>query len=133
MSDTDFNTKTNTRTSKTASDLSSLVDHLVELNVTGQVLTLCKTYFAENILMLSDGNVFATSMQEAHDKQKGFVEAVKKFEVTLIEKKCSGNRAELTFRYKMTGADDAITEFVGQHIQTWLDGKIVKEEYLSIQ
>jgi hypothetical protein len=130
MSDTNFNT--NARTSKTASDFNSWVDHVVELNVTGQVLTLCKTYFAENILMLSDGNVFATTMQEAHDKQKGFVETVKKFEVALIEKKCSGNRAELTFRYKMTGTDDAITEFVGQHIQTWVDGKIVREEYLSI-
>ena len=122
----------NTRASKAAPDLNNLVDHLIELNETGQVLTLCKTYFADNILMLSDGNVFATSMQEAHDKQKGFVEAVKKFEVTLIEKKCSGNRVELTFRYKMTGADDTITEFVGQHIQTWVDGKIIKEEYLSV-
>lgn len=123
---------TNIRTSPEATDLNSMIDHLVELNETGQVLLLCKTYFAEDILMLSDGNVFAQSMQEAHDKQKGFVEAVKKFEVALIDKKCSGDKAELTFRYKMTGQDDRVTEFVGKHIQTWLDGKVVKEEYLSI-
>ncbi len=113
-------------------DLNDLVDQLVELNETGQVLTLCKTFFAADILMLSDGVVFARSMQEAHDKQKTFVETVKKFEVTLMDKCCSGNISELTFRYKMTAADGAVAEFTGKHIQTWEGDKIIKEEYLSI-
>ena len=45
----------------------------------------------------------------------------------------TNNIAELIFRYKMVGADSTINEFTGKHIQTWKNGKIVREEYLSIE
>ena len=42
------------------------------------------------------------------------------------------NYTELTFDYKMIGESSNVTEFVGKHIQTWKNGKIIKEEYVSI-
>jgi hypothetical protein len=71
-------------------------------------------------------------MKESYEKQKGFVGSVKEFDVKLLSSKIEGNVTELVFHYKMTGADSKINEFSGKHIQTWKNGKIVKEEYFSI-
>ena len=110
-----------------------LVENLIKMNETGQVLELCEKYYDENILMTSDGNIFAKSMREAYDKQKGFVDGVKEFEVKLISEKIEHNIAVLIFNYKITNADSITNEFVGKHIQTWENGKIIKEEYESIK
>jgi len=32
----------------------------------------------------------------------------------------------------MTSADLTVSEFTGKHIQTWLNEKIIREEYLSL-
>ena len=109
------------------------VDDYVEMNVNGRVLELCEKYYAEDVLMLNNGVVFAQSMRESYDKQKEFVSAVKKFEVKLLSSMIKNNIAELTFCYKMTGADSVINKFTGRHIQTWKMGKIVREEYLSVE
>jgi hypothetical protein len=82
--------------------------------------------------MLNNGQVFAESMRESYDKQKGFVESVVEFKVRLVSKKITDNVAELIFHYKMTGFDSKINEFTGKHIQTWKNDKIIKEEYVSI-
>ena len=97
------------------------------------VLELCKKYYANDVLMLNNGSIFAESMRESYDKQKGFVASVKEFDVKLLSSKIRGNIVELTFRYKMTDSDSTINEFTGKHIQTWHNGKIVREEYLSIE
>lgn len=112
--------------------MQKLIDDFIELNTTGRVLELCEKYYADNVLMLSNGDVFAKTMREAYNKQKGFVESVKAFEVTLVESTIDGNKSELIFHYKMTGADSSISEFTGKHIQTWECNKIIKEEYLSL-
>ena len=112
--------------------MKELVEDLIKMNQEGRVLELCEKYYDNNILMLSDGNIFAQSMIEARDKQQGFVKAVKQFEVTLISQKLDGNIAELVFNYKMVSADDAVSEFVGKHTQTWGNSKIIREEYESI-
>jgi hypothetical protein len=103
-----------------------LVDDFFELNTTGRGLELCEKYYADNVLMLSNGDIFAKTMREAYNKQKGFVESVKAFEVTLVESSLDGNKSDLTFHYKMTGADSSISEFTGKHIQTWENDKIIK-------
>jgi len=108
------------------------VDDLIAMNQSGLVLALCEKYYAENVLMLSNGSVFAESMKQAYDKQKGFVDSIKTFEVKLVSKTLIGNVADLIFHYKMTSADTKVTEYMGRHIQTWIDGKIVKEEYESV-
>jgi len=82
--------------------------------------------------MLNNGKVFATSMRESYDKQQGFVDSVKEFNVELVSKIITGNISELIFHYKMRGADLAVNEFTGKHIQTWKNDKIIKEEYVSI-
>jgi len=109
-----------------------LIDDFVVMNKAGLVLELCEKYYDESVLMLNNGNVFAESMKESYEKQKGFVGSVKEFDVNLLSSKIKGNVSELTFHYKMTGADSKINKFTGRHTQTWKDGKIVKEEYVSI-
>ena len=109
------------------------VDDFIEMNTGGMVLELCEKYYDENVLMLNNGTVFAESMKESYEKQKGFVALVKEFDVKLLSSKIEGNVSELVFHYKMTGADSKTNEFSGKHIQTWGKGKIVKEEYFSIE
>jgi len=112
--------------------MKDLIDDYISMNQNGLVLELCKKYYDENVLMINNGAVFATSMQASYNKQKGFIETVQAFEVKLVSKVIHDNISELTFHYKMTGADLNVTEFTGKHIQTWKDQKIIKEEYISI-
>ena len=112
--------------------MQALIDDFIAMNQQGLVLELCEKYYDEKVLMLNNGCVFAESMRESYEKQKGFIESVKEFDVKLILQFVEGNYVELTFDYRMTGEDSNVTEFVGRHIQTWENGKIVKEEYLSI-
>ncbi|MEH6348089.1 MAG: hypothetical protein V7785_23530 [Bermanella sp.] len=109
------------------------VDDFITMNTHGLILELCEKYYADNVVMLNNGSVFAKSMRESYDKQKGFVGSIKEFDVRLVSSEITDNVAELVFSYKMTGADSKINAFTGKHIQTWLDGKIVREEYLSIE
>jgi len=111
----------------------ALVDDFIEMNQSGLVLELCEKYYDENVIMLNDGTVFANSMREAYDKQKGFIETIEAFDVTLVSRVIRGDIAELTFDYKMTGADSKLTEFTGKHVQTWKNQKIVREEYFPIE
>ncbi len=112
--------------------MEALIDDFVAMNKAGLVLELCEKYYDENVLMLNNGIVFAESMREAYDKQKGFVGSVKAFDVTLLSSTITDNVSELTFHYKMTGADATVNEFTGTHCQTWHDGKIVKEAYVTV-
>lgn len=112
--------------------MQALVDDFIQMNQAGLVLQLCKKYYHQDVVMLSNGSVFARSMQEAHDKQKGFVDAVVGFEVKLLDKAISGNVAELSFSYKMTAADSSVNRYSGKHVQTWQDDKIIREEYFAI-
>jgi len=112
--------------------LNNLVDDYIVMNQAGLVLELCEKYYDPNVIMLNNGQVFAKSMRESYDKQKGFIGTIQKFTVKLISKKIIGNVSELVFHYKMTGYDSSINQFTGKHIQTWEHDKIIKEEYVSI-
>lgn len=109
------------------------VDDFISMNTRGLILQLCEKYYADNVVMLNNGSVFAQSMRESYDKQKGFVDSIKEFDVRLVSSEITNNIAELVFSYKMTGADLKTNAFTGKHIQTWLNGKIVREEYLSVE
>ncbi|WP_246129161.1 hypothetical protein [Colwellia demingiae] len=109
-----------------------LIDDFIAMNQAGLVLELCEKYYDENVIMLNNGQIFAESMRESYDKQKGFVKSVKEFNVELVSKNIKGNIVELTFNYKMTGSDSTVNEFTGKHIQTWKNDKIIKEEYVSV-
>ena len=110
-----------------------LIEDFIAMNSAGLVLELCEKYYDKNVLMLNNGTVFAESRKESYDKQKGYVASVKEFNVTLLSSTIKGNICELTFKYRMTGADFKEVEFTGKHIQTWRDGKIVREEYFTIE
>jgi hypothetical protein len=110
-----------------------LVDDFIQMNQAGLVLELCEKHYDENVVMLNNGIVFAESMREAYDKQKGFVGSIVDFDVKLISKSVNGFMSELTFHYKMTVADCSLMDFTGKHIQTWKNNKIVREEYFSIE
>ncbi|WOH35928.1 hypothetical protein RI844_11095 [Thalassotalea fonticola] len=110
----------------------NLVDDFIGMNQAGRILELCEKYYDENVIMLNNGQVFAESMRESYDKQKGFVESVKEFNIELVSQKIDGNVSELIFHYQMTGSDATLNDFTGKHIQTWVNKKIVKEEYVSI-
>lgn len=49
--------------------MQTLVDDFISMNVAGRVLVLCEKYYDENVLMLSNGEVFARSMRESYKKQ----------------------------------------------------------------
>ena len=112
--------------------MNNLIDDFIFMNQAGMVLELCEKYYDENVIMLNNGQVFAESMRESYDKQKGFVESVKEFNVKLVSKKITYNVSELIFHYKMTRSDSSVNDFTGKHIQTWKNDKIIKEEYVSI-
>ena len=112
--------------------MNNLVDDFIIMNQAGMVLELCEKYYDENVIMLNNGQVFAESMRESYDKQKGFVKSVKEFDVELVSKKMTENVSELIFQYKMTNSDSSVNEFTGKHTQTWINGKIVREEYVSV-
>ena len=112
--------------------MQKLVDDFIQMNKAGQVLELCEKYYHDDVTMLSNGDLFAQSKQEAYKRQKGFVESIAKFDIQLISKEVKGNTSELVFLYKMIGFDETLNEFSGKHIQTWKNNKIVHEEYLSV-
>ena len=112
--------------------MQDLVDDFISMNTKGQVLELCEKYYDDDVVMLNNGTVFAKSMRESYDKQKGFIGSVAAFDVRLLSSTIEGSVSDLTFHYKMTGHDAQVNEFTGRHIQTWRQCKIVKEEYLSI-
>jgi hypothetical protein len=112
--------------------MKKLVDDFIAMNQAGLVLELCEKYYATDVVMLNNGTVFAESMRESYDKQKGFVASVADFDVNLLSKIINDNVVELTFHYRMTSADLTVSEFTGKHIQTWLNEKIIREEYLSL-
>jgi hypothetical protein len=112
--------------------MEKIINDYIDMNQSGKVLELCEKYYDENVLMMSNGAVFAKTMLEAYNKQKGFVEAVQHFEVTLVSKLITDDRVELVFNYKMEGKDAALVAFTGKHVQTWQGSKIVKEEYFSV-
>lgn len=112
--------------------MQELVDDFVTMTMSGLILDLCEKYYDENVVMFNNGAVFAESMREAYDKQKGFVGSVKEFDVKLLSSNVEGNVSDLTFHYKMTGCDSKVNDFTGRHIQTWKNRKIVKEEFFSV-
>ena len=61
--------------------LDKLVDGFVNLNCSGKILELCETYYADDLAMLNDGEVFASSMRGAYEKQKGYVDGVAGFDL----------------------------------------------------
>lgn len=112
--------------------IDKLVEGFILLNKAGCVLELCKKYYAKNVLMFNNGNIFATSREEAYDKQKVFVQSVAEHEVNLVSKKILYNVSELIFNYKLITYDTQIIVFTGKHTQHWHNNKITKEEYESI-
>jgi hypothetical protein len=64
-----------------------LIDDFIAMNQESRVLELCEKYYDENVTMLNNGAIFAESMKEAYDKQRGFVEAIKAFDVKLVSRK----------------------------------------------
>ena len=109
------------------------VDTLIEMNVSGRVLELCKEFYDPDIVMVSDGEIFANSVQEAHDKQKSFIDSVSEFDVTLLSKNIAGDTSVLEFEYSLLNRDSKVSQFCGRHTQTWAGGKIVKEVYETIE
>lgn len=53
--------------------MQKLIDDFIALNTAGKVLELCEKYYDANVLMLSNGEIFAQSMKEAYKKQKFFL------------------------------------------------------------
>ncbi len=110
-----------------------LIDDFIKMNQAGQVLALCEKYYHDEVTMLSNGDLFAESMEEAYEIQKGFTESIASFDIQLISQKLTDNVSELVFQYKMIGVDETLNEFTGKHIQTWQGNKIIHEEYLSVE
>lgn len=109
------------------------VNDFICMNEAGDVLALCEKYYAKDVCMLNEGEVFARSMRESFNKQKEFVDNIKESRVTLISKAIDGDVVRLVFHYKMANHQGQIFEFTGEHLQYWQDGKIIKEEYKAVK
>jgi hypothetical protein len=109
------------------------IDDFISMNQDGLVLELCEKYYDPKVLMLSNGEVFAESMREAYDKQKGFVGSIKEFDIKLLSRTVEKNFCELVFHYKMTTQENKLFEYSGRHSQTWKSGKIIKEEFSIVE
>ena len=112
--------------------ISELIKDFIALNEACRPLELCKKFYADDVLMLSNGSIYAETMQQAHDKQKAFVDQVTASEVKLVAQRIDGDKAELVFHYKMTNSKSESMEFGGKHRQWWQGDKIIKEEYSSV-
>lgn len=112
--------------------MQKLVDDFIKMNQAGQVLALCEKYYHDEVTMLSNGDLFAQSMREAYELQKGFAESIASVDIQLVSQQLTGNVSELVFNYKMIGLDEMLNEFTGKHIQTWQDNKIIREEYHTV-
>jgi hypothetical protein len=109
-----------------------LIDDFIKMNQAGEVLALCEKYYHDDVTMLNNGGLFAQSMSEAYEIQKGFAESISFIGIQLISQQLIGNVSELVFHYKMVSLDETLNEFTGKHIQTWQDDKIIREEYISV-
>lgn len=113
--------------------IQQLVNDFIKMNQAGKVLELCEKHYDDNVQMLSNGDTFASSRQEAMDKQAKFVAAVQKFEINLLSEQVNNDVSELIFDYKMTTENGEKNEFIGKHILSWKNQKIIKEEFSIIQ
>jgi hypothetical protein len=75
--------------------MNNLIDDFIEMNESGLVLELCEKYYDENVLMLNNGEIFASTMQESYDKQKMFVGSIENFDVKLTSSVINKNIVEL--------------------------------------
>lgn len=112
--------------------MQKMIDTFIQLNTSGRILELCETCYADDVLMLNNGAVFAKTRNEAYEKQKGFVNAVAKFDIKLLSQTLEGERSELIFHYRMTTHSSEVMDFKGKHVQYWKNGKIIKEEYSPV-
>jgi len=112
--------------------MQQLIDDFIKMNKEGQVLALCEKYYHDEVVMFSNGDLFAQSMTEAYEIQKGFADSIASVDIQLISQHLKGNISELVFHYKMIGLDETLNEFTGKHIQTWQGNKIIREEYLTV-
>ena len=113
--------------------IQQLVNDFIKMNKAGKVLALCEKHYDVKVQMLSNGDIFACSRQEAMDKQAKFVAAVEKFDISLLSKQINNDVSELIFDYKMTTANGEKNNFIGKHILSWKNQKIIKEEFSIIQ
>ena len=108
------------------------VNQLINLVEEGKVIEICNIFYDENVLMLNNGIIFAQNKKEAYLRYKVLEVTIKDFDIELCSKKIVGNVSELIFNYKLTNINDVKYEFVGKHLQTWEDLKIIREEYISL-
>ncbi len=112
--------------------MDKLINGFIALNCSGKILELCETYYADELVMLNEGEVFASSIREAYEKQAGYVDAVEEFDIRLVSKEIVGDVSTLVFDYKMTTKDGKNMAFTGKHVQAWRGKKIIREEYFSL-
>ncbi|MBL4786354.1 MAG: nuclear transport factor 2 family protein [Cohaesibacteraceae bacterium] len=112
--------------------IEKLIENYIAMNVAGQALELIDKHYAEDVLVLNGGEIFASSRQESCDKQKGFIEAVASSDNKLVSSDIDGNVSTLVFRYQMVGKDGREMAFTGRHVLTWKDGLIVHEAYETL-
>ena len=109
------------------------IKDLIQLNCTGNIIELCQKYYASDITMISNGTSFANSRQSAIDNQKGYIDSVDTFDITLISKEIDHAEVTLVFHYKMICKDGVALDFTGEHVQTWENNKIIKEIYTTLK
>jgi hypothetical protein len=113
-------------------ELEEQVKDFITMNKNGEILNLCQKHYAENVLMYSNGAIFASSKEEAYNKQKVFVDDIKSYNITFVSKSIHDNVSVLIFRYKMVTKKFKKIDFMGKHTLTWREGKIAEELFETL-
>ncbi|MBL4831512.1 MAG: hypothetical protein JKY55_16700 [Aliivibrio sp.] len=113
-------------------ELGELVQDFITMNQNGEILNLCQKHYDEQVLMYSNGSIFASSMEEAYNKQKVFVDDIKTHNITFVSKSIHDNVTVLIFRYKMMTHKFKKIDVMGKHTLTWSNGKIVEEHFETL-
>lgn len=109
----------------------TLIDDYISMTEAGRILDQCRKYYADQVEMLSNGNLFASSQDEAYLKQQLFLKEIDEMNIKLLSRSIDGLTSKLVFTYAVTFASGKSEKFTGTHDQEWNQGKIIRENFTS--
>ena len=108
-----------------------LVEDQCKLIEEGRVLDVFERYFHDDIMLISNGEVFASSKTEGMRKQKEFFSSVSEMHPELRKSLIKGDKVVLDFDYQFVMKSGEKVKFRGLHVQQWKGEKMLREEFFS--
>ena len=110
-------------------DLRETVLHLTELVKTGQAEEAYRTYYAPDVQMQENNEPPRTSVQASIDRQNNAVAGTTVNEFAPRSITVDGDRVAIEWVIDITAPDGSTVHVEEVAVQTWRDGKVVKERF----